>query len=94
MPDSPHIIIPDCARSDLQSQFKVVSMGKGKVVKIKKGTFLRLTPEFQAGDEIVSNRYAGREVHVDGTRMRVIEHDAVIAVIEESPSSSPAEVQT
>lgn len=75
------IVIPDVARADLQSQFKVIANGKGKIVKLKKGTFLRLNPEFGVGDRIVANRYAGREVPCDGKRMRLIEHASVMAVI-------------
>ena len=75
------IHIPDVARSDLQSQFKVVAMGKGKIARLKNGKLLRLNPEFQKGDRVVANRYAGREVEVDSKAMRLIEHSSVLAIV-------------
>lgn len=84
------IIIPDIARGDLQSQYRVVAMGKGKVIKRKNGKFLRLNPEFKAGDVIVANRYTGREVvPVNGRYCKVIEHSSVIAVVEETILPTP-----
>ena len=76
-------MIPETSRADLKSQFKVISVGKGKVIKLKQGTFLRLSPEIKAGDVIIANSYAGKECGIDGKSMRIMEQSSVQAVVSE-----------
>ncbi len=78
------IVIPDVARSDLQSQFKIVATGMGRIKRMKNGKLLRLNPEVGVGQRIVANRYAGRAVECDGQLMRLIEHDSIMAVVSDS----------
>lgn len=78
------LFIPDISRGDLKSQFRVTSVGKGKIVKLKNGTFLRLAPEVKAGDVVIASTYAGKEVAVDGKLCRLMEQSSVQAVLEEA----------
>lgn len=77
-------MIPETSRQDLKSQFKVVQVGKGRIVKLKNGTFLRLAPEVKVGDTIIANSYAGKECGIDGKAMRIMEQSSVQAVVEGS----------
>ena len=75
------ILFPQTAHKDLQSVFKVVAVGKPKVKRLKNGSFLRIPAEVFAGQKIVANTYAGKELEVDGKVMRLIHFDSVMAVL-------------
>ncbi len=81
--------VAEVAFKELQSQFLVVSVGKGRVVRLKNGKFLRLQPEMRAGDTIVANTWAGKAVEVDGVPHRLMEQSSIMAVVESEPEAVP-----
>ncbi len=78
------IFIPDNARSELKSQYKVVAVGRGRIIKRKNGKHLRLATEVGVGEMVVANTYAGKVVEVDGKSMRLLDQSSIMAVVSES----------
>jgi len=76
------LFIPPAAQDQLRAEFKVVAVGRGKVHPTKDAGLLRILPEMQPGNRVIASRYAGTEVPVDGKRMRIIDANAIIAVID------------
>lgn len=80
------LTIPDTAFKDLQSQFDVVAVGKGKVKKFKKRKgFLLCYPEVKVGDRIVANTWAGTELVINGKPHRLIQQESVMMIVNLAP---------
>jgi len=70
------IILPDNAKEKPQ-EGKVISVGKGKVLKNGK----TIAPDVKAGDKILFGKYSGSEVKVGDKEYLIIEADDILAVI-------------
>lgn len=81
--ESNGIVVPETAHKDLQSIFKVVAVGKGKIKTLKGGGLLRINPEVAPGYKVVCNTWAGKEVVVDDHKMRLVNFDSIMAVIDD-----------
>ena len=55
----------------------VVAVGQGKL--LENGT--RRKPEVEAGVTVIFPQYGGVEVEVDGTKMRAIREDEILAIV-------------
>jgi len=71
------IIIPDTAKEKPQ-EGKVVAVGPGRVDD--DGNRIKL--EVKKGDRILTGKYAGTEVKIDGEDHLIMREDDVLAVIE------------
>ena len=71
------IVIPDSA-AEKPVQGKVVAVGKGKI--LEDGNVRPL--DVKVGDKILSGKYSGTEVKVDGDELVVMREEDVMAVIE------------
>jgi chaperonin GroES len=70
------IILPDTAKEKPQ-EGKVISVGKGKVLKNGK----TIAPDVKPGDKILFGKYSGSEVKVGEKEYLIIEADDILAVI-------------
>jgi len=70
------IILPDTAKEKPQ-EGKVISVGKGKVLKNGK----TIAPDVKPGDKILFGKYSGSEVKVGDKEYLIIEADDILAVI-------------
>jgi len=70
------ILIPDTAKEKPQ-EFKVIALGTGKVDdKGKKVPF-----DVKVGDIVLTSRYGGTEVKVDGKEYKVVNQDDILAIV-------------
>ena len=56
---------------------EVVAVGPGKV---KDGTLVK--PEVKVGDKVLTNKYAGTEVKMDGVEYTILGEDDILAIVE------------
>lgn len=56
---------------------EVVAVGPGKV---KDGTLAK--PEVKVGDKVLTNKYAGTEVKMDGVEYTILGEDDILAIVE------------
>ena len=70
------IIVPETAKEKPQ-EGKVISVGKGKVLKNGKA----VAPDVKPGDKILFGKYSGNEVKVGDKEYLIIEADDILAVI-------------
>ncbi len=56
---------------------EVVAVGPGKV---KDGTPVK--PEVKVGDKVLTNKYAGTEVKMDGVEYTILGEDDILAIVE------------
>ena len=56
---------------------EVVAVGPGKV---KDGTLVK--PEVKVGDRVLTNKYAGTEVKMDGVEYTILGEDDILAIVE------------
>ncbi len=76
------LFLPPAARDQLRGEFKVVSVGMGKIHPTKKNGLLRIMPDVRPGNRILANLFAGVEVNCDQKKMRLMDADAIIAVLD------------
>jgi chaperonin GroES len=70
------IVIPDTAKEKPQ-EFKVIALGTGKFDdKGKKVPF-----DVKVGDIVLTSRYGGTEVKVDGKEYKVVNSDDILAIV-------------
>ena len=55
---------------------EVVAVGPGKV---KDGTLVK--PEVKVGDKVLTNKYAGTEVKMDGVEYTILGEDDILAIV-------------
>ena len=55
---------------------EVVAGGPGKV---KDGTLVK--PEVKVGDKVLTNKYAGTEVKIDGVEYTILGEDDILAIV-------------
>src|SRR4030088_3050016 len=72
------IIIPDSAKEKPQ-QGKVIAAGNGK----SNDDGERVPLDVKAGDLILSGKYSGQEIKLDGDEFLIMREDEVLAVIED-----------
>lgn len=56
---------------------EVVAVGPGKV---KDGTLVK--PEVKVGDKVLTNKYAGTEVKMEGVEYTILGEDDILAIVE------------
>ena len=56
---------------------EVVAVGPGKV---KDGTLVK--PEVKVGDKVLTNKFAGTEVKMDGVEYTILGEDDILAIVE------------
>ena len=56
---------------------EVVAVGPGKV---KDGTLVK--PEVKVGDKVLTNKYAGTEVKMDGVEYTILGEGDILAIVE------------
>lgn len=56
---------------------EVVAVGPGKV---KDGTLVK--PEVKVGDKVLTNKYAGTEVKMDGVEYTILGEDDILEIVE------------
>ena len=56
---------------------EIVAVGPGKV---KDGTLVK--PEVKVGDKVLTNKYAGTEVKMDGVEYTILGEDDILAIVE------------
>ena len=56
---------------------EVVAVGPGKV---KDGAVVKM--EVKVGDKVLTNKYAGTEVKMDGTEYTILGQDDILAIVE------------
>ena len=56
---------------------EVVAVGPGKV---KDGAVVK--PEVKVGDKVLTNKYAGTEVKMDGVEYTILGEDDILAIVE------------
>ena len=70
------ILIPDSAKEKPQ-EFKVIALGTGKFDdKGKKVPF-----DVKVGDIVLTSRYGGTEVKVDGKEYKVVNSEDILAIV-------------
>lgn len=70
------IILPDTAKKK-QEQAVVIALGLGK--KNKEGNLIPF--EFEVGDTILMDKYAGQEIQLDNEEFVILRADEVIAIV-------------
>lgn len=66
------IFLPDSSSAERPQQGKVVAVGDGEKIKVKKG------------QTVIYTRYGGAEVRIDGEEYLIVSAKDVLAVVEES----------
>ncbi len=75
------IHIPPTGDDELKREYKVVAVGKGRLIKPKKmKSFILLFPEVRVGDNVIANRFAGEPVEINGHLHRLVHHTKIIAL--------------
>ena len=70
------IIIPDTAKEKPQ-EFRVVALGTGKTDDNGK----KVPFDVKVGDIVLTSRYGGTEVKVDGKEYKVVNSDDILAIV-------------
>ncbi len=70
------ILIPDTAKEKPQ-EYKVVALGTGKNDDNGK----KIPFDVKVGDVVLTSRYGGTEVKVDGKEYKVVAQDDILAVL-------------
>ena len=70
------IVIPDTAKEKPQ-EFRVVALGTGK--NDDKGK--KIPFDVKVGDIVLTSRYGGTEVKVDGKEYKVVNSDDILAIV-------------
>ena len=70
------ILIPDTAKEKPQ-EYRVVALGTGK--NDEKGE--KIPFDVKVGDIVLTSRYGGTEVKVDGNEYKIVNQDDILAVI-------------
>ena len=70
------IIIPDSAKEKPQES-KVVALGTGKTDDDGK----KIPFEVKKGDTVLTNKYGGTEIKLDGVEYKILNQDDILAVI-------------
>ena len=70
------ILIPDSAKEKPQ-EARVVALGTGKVDEDGK----KIEFEVKVGDIVLTSRYGGTEVKVDGKEYKVVNQDDILAIV-------------
>ena len=70
------IVIPDTAKEQPQ-EFRVVALGTGK--NDDKGK--KIPFDVKVGDIVLTSRYGGTEVKVDGKEYKVVNSDDILAIV-------------
>ncbi len=70
------ILIPDSAKEKPQ-EYKVVALGTGKNDEHGK----KIAFDVAVGDIVLTSRYGGTEVKVDGKEYKIVGQDDILAVI-------------
>jgi len=71
------IIIPDSAREKPQ-EGEVLAIGHGK--RLENGKLVAL--DVKVGDRILSGKYSGNEIKLDGTEYIIMREDDVLGILE------------
>lgn len=71
------IVIPDQAKQKV-NRGQVIAMGKG--AQNKHGDYMGM--DFNVGDVVMFEEFAGKEVEADGSKLLLLEESAILAVIE------------
>ena len=70
------IIIPDSAKEKPQES-KIVALGTGKTDDDGK----KVRFEVKKGDTVLTNKYGGTEIKLDGVEYKILNQDDILAVI-------------
>ena len=70
------IIIPDSAKEKPQES-KIVALGTGKIDDDGK----KVPFEVKKGDTVLTNKYGGTEIKLDGVEYKILTQDDILAVI-------------
>ena len=70
------IIIPDTAKEKPQ-EFKVIALGTGKT----DDNGNKVPFDVKEGDIVLTSRYGGTEVKVDGKEYKVVNSDDILAIV-------------
>jgi len=70
------IIIPDSAKEKPQES-KIVALGTGKIDDDGK----KVPFEVKKGDIVLTNKYGGTEIKLDGVEYKILNQDDILAVI-------------
>ena len=70
------IIIPASAKEKPQES-KIVALGTGKIDDDGK----KVPFEVKKGDTVLTNKYGGTEIKLDGVEYKILNQDAILAVI-------------
>ena len=70
------IVIPDTAKEKPQ-EFKVIALGTGKFDDNGK----KVPFDVKVGDIVLTSRYGGPEVKVDGKEYKVVNSDDILAIV-------------
>jgi chaperonin GroES len=76
--DAGGLVIPPGKSGEKPARGKVIAAGPGALDRDGK----RVTPEVQAGDEILFSKYAPQEFDLEGQKVLLIESKSVLAKIE------------
>ncbi len=71
------IIIPDSAKEKPQES-KIVALGTGKIDDDGK----KVPFEVKKGDIVLTNKYGGTEIKLDGVEYKILNQDDILAVID------------
>ena len=70
------IFIPDTAKEKPQ-EYKVIALGTGKTDDNDK----KVEFDVKVGDIVLTSRYGGTEVKIDGKEYKVISQDDILAIV-------------
>ena len=70
------IIIPDSAKEKPQES-KIIALGTGKTDDDGK----KVPFEVKKGDTVLTNKYGGTEIKLDGVEYKILNQDDILAVI-------------
>ena len=70
------IIIPDSAKEKPQES-KIIALGTGKTDDDGK----KVPFEVKKGDTVLTNKYGGTEIKIDGVEYKILNQDDILAVI-------------
>lgn len=71
------IIIPDTAK-EKPTESRVVALGTGKTDDDGK----KVEFEVKVGDKVLTSKYGGTEIKIDGKEYKILSSDEILAIIE------------
>ena len=71
------LFIPDAAK-EKPSKGEIVACGPGKMNK--KGE--RIAMEVKVGDRVITGKYSGTEVKMDGTEYTIVKQNDILAIVD------------